>query len=87
MTDAVKGRSLPEVRALIERFKGLMHGQEATEDLGDLVALQGVRKFPVRIKCATLPWVTLQQGLDEHAAGAASTATPATTDTAERSPR
>jgi nitrogen fixation protein NifU and related proteins len=36
--------------------------------LGDLEALQGVVKFPVRIKCATLAWNTLQQGLDEHAA-------------------
>jgi len=36
-------------------------------DLGDLAALQGVVKFPVRIKCATLAWNTLQQGLDEVA--------------------
>ena len=35
--------------------------------LGDLAALQGVVKFPVRIKCATLPWITLSQGLDEAA--------------------
>ena len=38
-------------------------------DLGDLAALQGVVKFPVRIKCATLPWNTLVQALDEPAAG------------------
>jgi len=37
--------------------------------LGDLEALQGVVKFPVRIKCATLAWNTLQQGLDEAEAG------------------
>ena len=37
--------------------------------LGDLEALQGVVKFPVRIKCATLSWNTLAQGLDEAAAG------------------
>jgi nitrogen fixation NifU-like protein len=37
--------------------------------LGDLEALQGVVKFPVRIKCATLSWNTLAQGLDESAAG------------------
>lgn len=69
MTEAIKGKTLGEVRALIARFKGMMHGQEPTEDLGDLVALQGVRKFPVRIKCATLSWITLEQGLDSHAAG------------------
>ncbi len=39
------------------------------EDLGVLAALQGVVKFPVRIKCATLSWNTLAQGLDEIAAG------------------
>jgi nitrogen fixation NifU-like protein len=38
--------------------------------LGDLEALQGVVKFPVRIKCATLSWNTLAQGLDEAQAGA-----------------
>jgi nitrogen fixation protein NifU and related proteins len=37
--------------------------------LGDLEALQGVVKFPVRIKCATLSWITLTQALDEVAAG------------------
>ncbi len=42
------------------------------EALGELAALQGVVKFPVRIKCATLAWNTLVQGLDEIAAGAAS---------------
>ena len=44
---------------------------EDTEDvrLGDLEALQGVVKFPIRIKCATLAWNTLQQGLDEAATG------------------
>ena len=40
---------------------------EADVKLGDLEALQGVVKFPVRIKCATLAWNTLQQGLDERA--------------------
>jgi nitrogen fixation NifU-like protein len=42
------------------------------EDLGELAALQGVVKFPVRIKCATLSWNALAQGLDEIAAGAPS---------------
>jgi len=69
MTEAIKGKTLEEVRALVAQFKGMMHGQEVADDLGDLAALQGVRKFPVRIKCATLSWVALEQGLDEHAAG------------------
>ena len=44
-------------------------GELSVEDLGELAALQGVVKFPVRIKCATLSWNTLAQGLDEVAAG------------------
>ena len=74
---AVKGKSLEEVRATINTFKQLMTVHEATLDneaepepvnlraLGELAALQGVVKFPVRIKCATLSWNTLTQGLDE----------------------
>jgi nitrogen fixation NifU-like protein len=45
---------------------------DAEVKLGDLEALQGVVKFPVRIKCATLSWNTLQQGLDEATSAAAS---------------
>jgi nitrogen fixation NifU-like protein len=50
---------------------GAVTGAEAlsAEDLGELAALQGVVKFPVRIKCATLSWNTLAQGLDEVSAG------------------
>jgi nitrogen fixation NifU-like protein len=96
MSAAIKGKSVPEARALIRAFKGLMSihehrlggdGSEADEGedsdggdgvaepaeevtLGDLEALQGVVKFPVRIKCATLSWNTLQQGLDEATAAA-----------------
>ncbi len=69
MTEAIKGKTLEDVRALVAQFKGMMHGQEAADDLGDLDALQGVRKFPVRIKCATLSWVALEQGLADHEAG------------------
>jgi nitrogen fixation NifU-like protein len=69
MTEAIKGKPLAEIRALVARFKGMMHGQDAADELGDLAALQGVRKFPVRIKCATLAWVALEQGLDEYAIG------------------
>ena len=72
MSAAVKGKTVPEVRALVRRFKGLMSietdgdGDGSGEDvpLGDLEALQGVVKFPVRIKCATLAWNTLTEALD-----------------------
>lgn len=70
MSAAVKGKSVSEVRALVRKFKGMMsietEGEEPVEDvpLGDLEALQGVVKFPVRIKCATLAWNTLLEALD-----------------------
>ena len=85
MSAAVKGKTLAEVRSLTNAFKGMMSihlggvGEDGEEGeviepdpevkLGDLEALQGVVKFPVRIKCATLSWNTLLQALDE--AGAA----------------
>ncbi len=81
MTVAIKGKTLDEVKTLLKKFKGMMHGSEPPADLGDLVALQGVCKFPVRIKCATLSWVALEQGLDDHAAGG--TPTNSTTETEE----
>lgn len=71
MSAAVKGKPVADVRALVRKFKGMM--SIATDDaddagadipLGDLEALQGVVKFPVRIKCATLSWNTLLQALD-----------------------
>ena len=75
MSQAVKGKSLAEVRALVRKFKGMMSIETDGDDaggeagdvdppLGDLEALQGVVKFPVRIKCATLAWNTLTQALD-----------------------
>jgi nitrogen fixation NifU-like protein len=83
MSQAIKGRSVVDVRALVRRFKGMMSiedvadGDGGDEDLdaasddvklGDLEALQGVVKFPVRIKCATLAWNTLLEALDKPAA-------------------
>ena len=81
MGAAVKGKSVDEARTLIKAFKALMSIHESRLEgevdgdalaadlegvrLGDLEALQGVVKFPVRIKCATLAWNTLAQGLDE----------------------
>jgi nitrogen fixation NifU-like protein len=71
MSQAIKGKSLDEVHALVHRFKVMMSIEEDADDaaqpavkLGDLEALQGVVKFPVRIKCATLAWNTLVEALD-----------------------
>jgi nitrogen fixation protein NifU and related proteins len=71
MTQAVIGKQVSQARALIRRFRSMM-GVESVEsqpgdddiDLGDLEALQGVVKFPVRIKCAVLGWNTLADALD-----------------------
>ncbi len=69
MTELVKGKTLDEARALTALFKAMMHGTPVAEEtLGELMALQGVRKFPVRIKCATLSWVALEQGVEEFEA-------------------
>jgi nitrogen fixation NifU-like protein len=78
MSAAVKGKRLDDVHATIKQFKELMTASDASADeeagtnnlrsLGELAALAGVVKFPVRIKCATLAWNTLQQGLSEMSA-------------------
>ncbi len=64
----LEGKTLPEVTQLVDTMKGLMQGQEPdpTVDLGDLEALAGVRKFPVRVKCAALSWNVVESGLSEY---------------------
>ncbi len=73
MADIIKGKSLDEVEDLATKFKVMMSIEDGENPvdparpgavLGDLEALQGVRKFPVRIKCADLPWATLADALD-----------------------
>lgn len=72
MTTAIKGKPVEEVRKIVRRFKHMMtldgEGDASPVDeslnLGDLEALQGVVKFPVRIKCATLGWNTLLDALN-----------------------
>ena len=66
MTEAVKAHPVEDVRRLIDSFKAMMHGQEVDlDELGDLEALEGVQKFPVRIKCALLAWTALEEALKE----------------------
>ena len=66
MTDAVKGQTKGEAMALLDAFKKMMVEPETepADELGDLEAFQGVAKFPVRVKCATLAWNVLQEGLE-----------------------
>jgi nitrogen fixation NifU-like protein len=62
MTECVKGKTVAEAQALFERFLQMITAPEEApvDDLGELSALSGVRCFPVRVKCATLPWQTLR---------------------------
>src|SRR5262249_2798563 len=71
MTEALKGKTIAEAEALFGKFHDVLTGppDEPADmaDLGKLAAFHGVRKFPVRVKCATLAWHTLQAALrNEH---------------------
>lgn len=76
MSAAIKGKTVAEARSITDSFKGMMsiHASgldgDSTDNkpdlsMGDLSALRGVVKFPVRIKCATLSWNTLLQALED----------------------
>ncbi|MBW3665990.1 MAG: SUF system NifU family Fe-S cluster assembly protein [Actinobacteria bacterium] len=77
MTEAIKGKSIEEIKALVSKFRKMMsldEGEDAGFDperpgavLGDIEALQGVRQYPVRIKCAALAWNTMLEALQETA--------------------
>jgi nitrogen fixation NifU-like protein len=76
MSEAIKGKTRAEIAELNSRFKAMMdidaEGDPGLDPdrpgsvLGDLEALQGVRKFPVRIKCANLAWTTLEEALSQQ---------------------
>ena len=71
MTELVKGRTIDEVQTMFERFHEMCTGDDSKgnstlldDDLEKLNVLSGVRAFPVRVKCATLPWHTLNAAID-----------------------
>jgi nitrogen fixation NifU-like protein len=71
MTQKIKHHTRAEAAELWKRFHDLLQVdaqpiEELDDTLGELQALQGVRKFPMRVKCATLPWHALEQALKEH---------------------
>jgi len=67
MTDVIKGLPVGEALGIAEQFSRLMQGEDVDlEALGDIQALQGVTKFPARIKCATLAWKAMQQGIQQY---------------------
>ncbi|HEX2049837.1 MAG TPA: SUF system NifU family Fe-S cluster assembly protein [Actinomycetota bacterium] len=67
MTEKVAGMTVKEAAALAESIKRMMAGEGSADadELGDLVSLKGVVKYPVRIKCALLGWNTLLEALEE----------------------
>lgn len=68
MTQTIKGKSVDEAMKLASIFSDMMQGKDYDDnhlDLGDIEALQGVNKFPARIKCATLAWKAMEKGLKE----------------------
>ena len=69
MTQLVKGKKLDEALELADIFSKMMLGEEFDDekyDLGDVEALQGVAKFPARIKCATLAWKAMEKGVQNE---------------------
>ena len=70
LTEALEGKALDEVGALVGLIRGMMRGEAEAEALlrreGDLSNLSGVRDYPVRIKCALLPLSALTQGLESY---------------------
>ncbi len=70
MTESIKGKTRSEAKALLERFHGLVTGDPSKpnkgpdEELGKLAVFSGVCEFPVRVKCASLPWHTLKAALE-----------------------
>jgi nitrogen fixation NifU-like protein len=70
MTEAVLGKTVDEAKELFGRFHRLVTGGEPDEDaLGKLTAFRGVAEFPMRVKCATLAWHTLQAALEGRGDG------------------
>jgi nitrogen fixation NifU-like protein len=69
MTEALKGKTVAEAKALFDRFHDLVTADPsravaAPAELGKLAAFGGVHEFPMRVKCASLPWHTMKAALD-----------------------
>lgn len=70
MTDVIKGKKTEDAVQFAQVFSKMMLGEEIDDDildeLGDVAALQGVAKFPARIKCATLAWKAMEKGVQNE---------------------
>jgi nitrogen fixation NifU-like protein len=67
MAEKTLGMPVAEIRGMVSRFNEMMRGgpEMADDELGDLVALKGVRKYPLRIKCCTMAWHALGAAIDQ----------------------
>lgn len=73
MTEAVKGRTEQQARELFQSMHNLLTATAPAGELGKLAVLGGVHEYPMRIKCATLPWHTLRAALDNDSDSVVST--------------
>lgn len=66
LAEIIEGKTLPEIKEIAEIVKKLLKGENIDEnlDLGDLEALRGIKKFPLRVKCALLSWTTLVDAIN-----------------------
>lgn len=70
LTQSVKGKSKQDALALSERFVKMMRGEEGDyKDMGELQALQGVAKYALRVKCATLAWHAMEKAIEKDKGG------------------
>jgi nitrogen fixation NifU-like protein len=85
LAELLTGKTRPEVERLAEAFRALMHDQPVPEgvELGDLEALEGVKKLPVRVKCALLAWTTLRDALLAWESGEHKPEVPSSTEKEE----
>ena len=68
LAEMLRGKTIDQAKEISKCLKDIMHDKLNNEkiDIGDLEALEGVKKFPVRIKCALLPWTTFEEALVGH---------------------
>jgi nitrogen fixation NifU-like protein len=68
LTESLRGKTVEEIREWITRVREFLKdgAEPAGFDLGDISALSGIAQLPVRVKCAALPWTTIEQGLIEY---------------------
>ncbi|HMN99377.1 MAG TPA: SUF system NifU family Fe-S cluster assembly protein [Miltoncostaeaceae bacterium] len=73
MSEALRGRTLEDALGTVEHFRLVMHGDEAADEdrLGDAIALEGVARYPVRVKCALLGWMAAKDAIQTYQADGA----------------